>query len=117
MTVTASKPDIGQIVQDTKRNRTGLVMGHEGPYVQLRPVGGGREWDADPQKLRPLTAAEALKARKAARPRWCNWHEGLSDSTVLVQVHEAASGPGGHLYACAKCRVAHNLTPMTEQVI
>ncbi|WP_239580556.1 hypothetical protein [Streptomyces sp. HB132] len=40
-------------------------MGHEGPYLQLRPLGGGREWDADPSRLRPLDAAELLSARVA----------------------------------------------------
>lgn len=62
MTMTASKPAIGQIVQDTQRNRTGRVMGHEGPYVQLRPVAGGREWDASPDALRTATPAEARRA-------------------------------------------------------
>ncbi|MBP5922202.1 hypothetical protein F3K32_18280 [Streptomyces sp. LBUM 1483] len=60
--MTASKPAIGQIVQDTKRNRTGRVMGHEGPYVQLRPVDGGREWDVSPNDLRAATPAEARRA-------------------------------------------------------
>jgi hypothetical protein len=60
--VTMAKPPVGEIVQDTRRNRTGCVMGHEGPYVQLRPVAGGREWDAHPRDLRPATRAEALQA-------------------------------------------------------
>lgn len=62
MTMTVRKPDIGETVEDTTRNRVGKVMGHEGPYVQLRPIGGGREWDALPDKLRPLTVSEALSA-------------------------------------------------------
>ncbi|MGW7643695.1 hypothetical protein [Streptomyces bobili] len=37
-------------------------MGHVGPYVQLRPLAGGREWDADPGHLRRLTPAELLSA-------------------------------------------------------
>ncbi|MFD8341687.1 MULTISPECIES: hypothetical protein [Streptomyces] len=40
-------------------------MGHEGPYLQLRPLGGGREWDADPARLRLLGPAELLSARVA----------------------------------------------------
>ncbi|WP_240926534.1 hypothetical protein [Streptomyces sp. JB150] len=40
-------------------------MGHEGPYLQLRPLSGGREWDADPARVRPLTAGELLRARLA----------------------------------------------------
>ena len=61
--MTAAKPAVGEIVQDTKRNRTGRVMGHEGPYVQLRPMAGGREWDAKPKDLRPATIAEARRAQ------------------------------------------------------
>ncbi|MFJ5712287.1 hypothetical protein [Streptomyces sp. NPDC093105] len=37
-------------------------MGAEGPYLQLRPLGGGREWDAEPTHLHPLTGAELLSA-------------------------------------------------------
>ncbi|MEV6738508.1 hypothetical protein AB0N14_16895 [Streptomyces sp. NPDC051104] len=40
-------------------------MGHEGPYLQLRPLSGGREWDADPDRVRPLTPTELLHARLA----------------------------------------------------
>ncbi|MEW1695809.1 hypothetical protein [Streptomyces sp. NPDC091278] len=35
-------------------------MGSEGPYLQLRPLGGGREWDVTPAQLHPLTGAELL---------------------------------------------------------
>ena len=40
-------------------------MGHEGPYVQLRPHGGGREWDAEPASVRLATPAERLRAATA----------------------------------------------------
>lgn len=40
-------------------------MGHEGPYVQLRPYGGGREWDAEPDAVRRATTAERLSAATA----------------------------------------------------
>lgn len=36
---------VGTYAVDTRTGRVGRVMGHEGPYVQLRPYGGGREWD------------------------------------------------------------------------
>lgn len=39
-----------------------MVMGHEGPYVQLRPLGGGKEWDCAPDAVRRATAAERLSA-------------------------------------------------------
>ncbi|MGW6306212.1 hypothetical protein ACWFRQ_06495 [Streptomyces niveus] len=54
---------IGATVQDTARDRVGVVMAHQGPYFQLRPLGGGREWDADPTYVRPLNPAELLSAR------------------------------------------------------
>jgi len=55
-------PQLGDTVEDTRRKRVGKVMGFEGPYVQLRPIGGGIEWDAGSDELRPLTLTEALSA-------------------------------------------------------
>ncbi|MPY55618.1 hypothetical protein FPZ41_46660 [Streptomyces sp. K1PN6] len=40
-------------------------MGHKGPYLQLRPLSGGRVWDADPDRLEPLTPTELLRVRLA----------------------------------------------------
>ncbi|MFD1828813.1 hypothetical protein ACFSJS_03915 [Streptomyces desertarenae] len=34
--------------------------------VWLRPLGGGREWDAEPHEVEPLTRREQLSARLAA---------------------------------------------------
>ncbi|MFF7351399.1 MULTISPECIES: hypothetical protein [Streptomyces] len=59
------KPPVGSHVMDTRTDRVGIVMGHEGPYVQLRPYGGGREWDAEPGALRTATPAERLSAATA----------------------------------------------------
>ena len=56
----------GTVVRDEQRDRVGEVMGSEGPYLQLRPLGGGREWDAEPTRVRPATAAERLSAAVAA---------------------------------------------------
>ena len=53
-----TKMPVGSYVVDTRTGRSGVVMGHEGPYVQLRPYGGGREWDAVPDALREATPAE-----------------------------------------------------------
>ncbi|MFC9287186.1 hypothetical protein [Streptomyces sp. NPDC057052] len=55
-------PAVGEAVRDTVRDRVGRVTGHEGPYVRVRPLGGGREWDADPGRLRALTQDELLSA-------------------------------------------------------
>ncbi|MEU6771348.1 hypothetical protein [Streptomyces sp. NPDC046759] len=59
------KPPIGTCAVDTRTGRIGIVMGHVGPYLQLRPYGGGREWDADPAAVRPATSAERLSAATA----------------------------------------------------
>ncbi|MFE2440500.1 hypothetical protein ACFXDF_00235 [Streptomyces sp. NPDC059426] len=56
---------VGTAVRDTVRDRIGVVMAHEGPYLQLRPLGGGREWDADPAYVEPLTPEDVLRARVA----------------------------------------------------
>ncbi|MGA5554614.1 hypothetical protein [Streptomyces lavendulocolor] len=58
----ADLPPVGAIVLDTVRNHVGRVMGAEGPYLQLRPLDGGREWDVEPTHLHPLTGAELLSA-------------------------------------------------------
>lgn len=55
------EPETGELVWDEAMRKVGQVMGCEGPYWQLRPVGGGREWDAL-GPLRPATAAERLSA-------------------------------------------------------
>ncbi|MFM9699235.1 hypothetical protein [Streptomyces europaeiscabiei] len=48
---------------DVRDGRLGEVMGREGGYVQLRPVGGGREWDCLPGMLREAAPGEVLRAR------------------------------------------------------
>ncbi|MGX6744313.1 hypothetical protein [Streptomyces peucetius] len=53
---------VGVAVHDSAHDRIGRVMGHEGPYVQVRPLAGGREWDAEPDHLRALTQDELLSA-------------------------------------------------------
>ncbi|MGP3732818.1 hypothetical protein ACTWJ9_06310 [Streptomyces sp. GDS52] len=58
-------PPPGTTVLDVERDRVGVVMGHAGPYLQLRPLSGGREWDASPERVRPLTAEELFRARLA----------------------------------------------------
>ncbi|GGX12957.1 hypothetical protein [Streptomyces lomondensis] len=60
--MTAYEPRLGDLVEDTGGKKVGKVMGFIGLYVQLRPVGGGVEWDAKPEKLRPVTVADALSA-------------------------------------------------------
>ncbi|MFI6682183.1 hypothetical protein [Streptomyces sp. NPDC050485] len=58
-------PAVGSYVVDTGNGRLGQVMGREGPYLQLRPFGGGREWDCLPEAARTATTAERLSAATA----------------------------------------------------
>ncbi|MCX4910163.1 hypothetical protein OHA11_38865 [Streptomyces sp. NBC_00878] len=59
------KPSIGTTVRDEGSRRVGKVMGHEGPYVQLRPLNGGREWDAVPENCKSISRSEALSGAVA----------------------------------------------------
>ncbi|MGW0861334.1 hypothetical protein [Streptomyces sp. NPDC002611] len=59
---------IGALAKDLATGRVGVVMGHEGPdRLQLRPLVGGREWDAF--VVRRLTAREELSERLAIQNR------------------------------------------------
>ncbi|MBL1110212.1 hypothetical protein JK361_37625 [Streptomyces sp. 5-8] len=48
---------------DTRSGRIGEVMGQVGGRVQLRPVGGGREWDCPPGAVEPAPPDEVLRER------------------------------------------------------
>ncbi|NBM18583.1 hypothetical protein [Streptomyces sp. GC420] len=57
---------------DTDTGRLGEVMGSEGGTLQLRPPGGGLEWDCRPEAARPASPGEELSAKVAHanhRPR------------------------------------------------
>lgn len=56
----------GLLLVDTRTDQVGVVMGCEGPYVQLRPPAGGMEWDVPPADLRPAEANDQLRAQVAA---------------------------------------------------
>lgn len=63
-------PAPGTLVRDTATNRIGRVMdGPWGTRVALRPEGGGTEWDAELDKLRPVSMSELLSARVAEANR------------------------------------------------
>ncbi|MEV0218505.1 hypothetical protein [Streptomyces sp. NPDC050704] len=63
-------PEPGALVYDPAACRVGEYRDTTGPYAMLRPVGGGREWQADPARIRPATADERLAAAlKAANSR------------------------------------------------
>lgn len=56
-------PLTGECVVDVRDGRVGEVRGRVGGYVQVRPVGGGREWDCPPDALRVAPPGEVLRAR------------------------------------------------------
>ncbi|MFG2892963.1 hypothetical protein [Streptomyces sp. NPDC048248] len=43
-------------------------MGHEGPYTQLRPLAGGREWDATPEDVKAAERSQILLALMEETP-------------------------------------------------
>ncbi|OUC98613.1 hypothetical protein [Streptomyces swartbergensis] len=66
----------GTLVYDPVTHKVGEYQDRTGPYVMLRPVGGGREWQADPARIREATLEERLSAGvRAANDRS---REGLS---------------------------------------
>ncbi|MEV0916354.1 hypothetical protein AB0I93_19130 [Streptomyces sp. NPDC049967] len=59
-------PPAGALLVDRGRNdRVGEFRGAAGPYWSLRPIGGGPEWEALPEYIRPATRDERLRARTA----------------------------------------------------
>ncbi|AVV42709.1 hypothetical protein PYK79_38795 [Streptomyces sp. ID05-04B] len=52
----------GTLLYDPATDRFGEYQDRSGPHAMLRPVGGGREWQADPTALRPATERERLRA-------------------------------------------------------
>ncbi|AVV41133.1 hypothetical protein C6376_06425 [Streptomyces sp. P3] len=59
---TENQFETGTVVYDPASDSVGEYQGKAGPYALLRPVGGGREWEARPQSLRPATPGERLSA-------------------------------------------------------
>ncbi|MFF2960448.1 hypothetical protein ACFVT1_16390 [Streptomyces sp. NPDC057963] len=61
-------PSPGTLVRDTGHGyRVGEFRGVAGPYWSLRPVGGGVEWEAEPEWVQALTPAERLSVENALR--------------------------------------------------
>ncbi|MER6353164.1 hypothetical protein ABT186_15280 [Streptomyces sp. NPDC001634] len=58
----AAVTEPGTLVYDPRTRKVGEYRDKAGPYVMLRPVGGGREWEADPRLIRPATPEERLSA-------------------------------------------------------
>ncbi|WP_425579674.1 hypothetical protein [Streptomyces coacervatus] len=63
------RPAVGAYATDVRDGRIGEVMGHVGGRVQLRPVGGGREWECPPESVGAAPPEEVLRARVRGRNR------------------------------------------------
>ncbi|MFF6834837.1 hypothetical protein ACFY84_23650 [Streptomyces sp. NPDC012438] len=50
----------GDVARDTRTERVGRVMGHVGPRYQLRPLTGGREWEAHADDMVPARQSDAM---------------------------------------------------------
>ncbi|WP_405750269.1 hypothetical protein OHA19_12655 [Streptomyces sp. NBC_00012] len=59
-------PSTGTLLVDTgRRDQVGEFRGTAGPYWSLRPVSGGREWEAEPANIREPSPMERLRAEIA----------------------------------------------------
>ena len=59
-------PTVGTVMVDEARNKVGEFRGDVAGKFWLRPVGGGREWEASPDFVREATDEERLKVRLSA---------------------------------------------------
>ncbi|SDM68316.1 hypothetical protein SAMN04487981_102246 [Streptomyces sp. cf386] len=64
--VRGEQPAVGSHAVDARDGRIGEVRGHVGGKVQLRPVGGGREWDCPPDAVEVASRAEVLREQVQA---------------------------------------------------
>ncbi|WP_046732506.1 hypothetical protein [Streptomyces humi] len=84
----------GTLLYDTATDQVGEYRDRSGPYAILRPVGGGREWEADPATLRPATDRERISAGVRA----------ANDRTRSVPPDpEDLSRPPRPVPGCAEC--------------
>ncbi|MFG2782851.1 hypothetical protein ACGFY7_34080 [Streptomyces prunicolor] len=79
----AKRIEQGTLVYDISTNRVGEYRGNAGPYAMLRPLGGGREWQAAPATVRPATQEERLSASvKLANSRSADGNSAPYDITT-----------------------------------
>ena len=90
----------GTLLYDTATDQVGEYRDQSGPYAMLRPVGGGREWQAHPSTLRPATDRERLSAGvRAANDR--TW--------AVPPVPEDLGRPPWPVPGCAECAYLDDL--------
>ncbi|MFF7729812.1 hypothetical protein [Streptomyces sp. NPDC008001] len=66
-------PAIGTFVLDTRDDTVGQVMDNGGSQILLRTLVGGKEWEAEPGAVRPVTEAELLSAKVQAANTASRW--------------------------------------------
>ncbi|MEU5161578.1 hypothetical protein AB0G74_18490 [Streptomyces sp. NPDC020875] len=54
-------PAVGDVVLDSATHKVGRVMDRVSRLVQLRPVGGGQEWDAAVADLTPVKPMDRIR--------------------------------------------------------
>ncbi|MER7839650.1 hypothetical protein ABTY98_28130 [Streptomyces sp. NPDC096040] len=85
----------GTLLYDTATDQVGEYRDQSGPYAMLRPVGGGREWQADPAALRPATDRERISAGVRAANDRSTWSVPPSPDDL--------SRPPRPVPGCAEC--------------
>jgi hypothetical protein len=68
-------PEVGKPARDTARQHVGVVVAIEGSCVQLRSLTSGKQWTADLEIVRKLSAREELSARLAVANAATGWSE------------------------------------------
>ena len=94
-------PHVDDIVKDADVNKVGKVMGFVGPYVQLRPLGGGKEWDARFEHLEPVDTAEALSAGVAEANARSRRGAAMAASTAQPDAEDLGDTPHPSSAECA----------------
>ena len=89
---------IGTYVLDTRSNRIGEVMDHLNGHLQLRPIGGGVEWDCHPTDAEPPHAGGAVE-RTAPHPQQEHAHAGQAQPLNTGNRKHQPAPPTGHLTA------------------
>lgn len=69
----AYEPRTGETVRDTATGRVGRVMGNVGPRYQLRPLNGGREWEAEPMNIELACQSDAMSGAVAEANTSARW--------------------------------------------
>ncbi|MGW1147055.1 hypothetical protein ACWD6I_18810 [Streptomyces sp. NPDC002454] len=124
MTTDPPPPEPGAFVRDTQRDTLGTYMGEVGGRWLLRPLGGGREWEAEPARVvtvaEPVTRAHRFRFgdrshSPAPGPRLLPWSSPEGKPCYLAPDTEREDG-GGYLTRLADGVEATQLT-MAEDLL